>query len=42
MVGMMTNEPLIRAYYHGCLQRTVLSAYSVAHYARFMRPRKQA
>lgn len=42
MLGMMTNDPLILAYYRGRLQHTALCAYSVAHYARFIRPRKQA
>lgn len=41
MLEMMTNDPLILAHYHG-LRRTVRCAYSVTHYASFIRPRKQA
>lgn len=41
-LGTMTNDPLILADHHGRLQHTVLSAYSVAHYACNIRPRKQA
>lgn len=40
--GTMTNDPLISAYYYGCLRHTLLRAYGVAHYACFLRPRKQA